>query len=451
MGALKQVAEEEVLESLPKTPEEEEAMALLATLVRAHYLEKSSKFHMAMDFEKLFKLDRLELLKHLEDLDKLDKLDSLDQLKAMDNLKELSKLRELSHLSELKPLQHLDKLEELRELSKLDRLNSLYALDKLGELQNLDSLKNLRELDKLQSIQTLNKLLETHSTTLQPLEHLDKLMELVHLAELKKLEELKELDKLKDLQKLDKLDRINDARFAERLDKLDKLNILEKGTRILIFHQIIGFGLELFKFILAGVLVAFLLSRETGREIAVKALPALGFGNGAQVNLGLKLLVGETSPEDFQVVISDVRKRMDAEIETAFSSSSLLTLKRRLELIGQVQSYSYQGAGIHLSEEAKKKLQDKLAKYHENAVSRLEFDMSIARGKQDTDAENKLREVKLLLIQKQYPQLFEKSIPMWGAYESVNMAAITGAAALKIEDPKTLEELMQKMPGNGAF
>lgn len=508
MEAVKRLELEDSLETNQVKNEEQEAMELLASLVKTHYLEKSNKFHTAVEFEKLFKLDKLEQLKFLEELDKLK---GLEELKALDNLKELAKLRDLSQLSELKPLSHLERLEKLNELSKLERLTSLVHLEKLDNLQSLDKLiqlkelnrlgelnqlqamdnlkelkslqelsrlselkslsqlenleelrdlsklehlgelKNLRDLDKLQSINTLNKLLEEHRTTLAPLMHLEKLMELVRLQDLGKLEELSQLHKLDELNRLDKLDRIDDARFAERLDKLDKLDILEKGTRKLVIQQVIGFGLELFKLMVAGFVIVFLLTRESGREIAVKALPAIGFGSAAQVNLGLKLLVGETTAENFQSIVLDIRKRMDAEIDTVFSTSGLFSIERRIEMINQILSYSYQGNGVDLAKEAKAKMEERLMKLNENTVSRLEFDMALARGRKDVATENLLREIKLLVSQKQYPQLMEKVLPIWGSSEAVIMAAVTGAISLKLQDPGTLEELLRTIPVKGAL
>ncbi len=488
---------EETGDSLIQQKSHDEIMALLSTLVRAHFLEKSNKFEMAMDFEKLFKLESLDRLNQLEELDNLK---SLNQLSRLENLKELSKLRELSHLADLKPLSHLDKLDELKELAKLDRLTSLYKLDnlielrslddltklkdleklhnlssledlkslsnleklsalreltkldllnnlqKLDKLEKLDNLKNLQELEKLEAIDTLNDLLEKNHTTLAPLVHLEKLMELIHLKELDKLDNLSSLVNLEKLKNLDKLDRIEEAKFAERLDKLDKLDILNKGTKSLVISQIISLSFDFIKLIIAGVAIVFLLSRETGREIAVKALPAIGFGNGAQVNLGLKLLVNQTTPENFQSIVNDLRKRIDSEIETALSAEGSLPISRRLEIIGHVLSYNFNGAGISLSKEIDEKLKIKMKKLRETALTRIEYDLSLAKGKQDTIKENQLRELKLLLTQKQYPQLLEKVLPIWSSSHAMAQAAIVGAVSLKITDPGTLEEILNSTP-----
>lgn len=250
---------------------------------------------------------------------------------------------------------------------------------------------------------------------------------------------------------------LNDSmKKLEHFEKLDQLKAIEKLTgqlpdrKTLMIRYVLTFGLETVKLFLAGLVVVFLLSRESGREIAVKTLPALGFGSAGQVNLGLKLMMGETTPENFQVVVADVKKRIDAEMDMAFSPSGLLPLNRRLELISQVKSYSFQGAGVDLSKEVDKKLQERLEKLHETAVARLGFEQSIAKGKQKTAEEEKLREIKLLLIQKQYPMLLEKVLPLWGTSEAITLAAMEGSAQLLINDPSTLDQIINtQMPGKG--
>lgn len=250
---------------------------------------------------------------------------------------------------------------------------------------------------------------------------------------------------------------LNDSmKKLEHFEKLDQLKAIEKLTdqlpdrKTLIIRYVVTFGLETVKLFLAGLVVVFLLSRESGREIAVKTLPALGFGSAGQVNLGLKLMMGETTPENFQAVVSDVKKRIDAEMDMAFSPNGLLPLNRRLELIAQVKSYSFQGAGVDLSKEVDKKLKERLDKLHETAVARLGFEQSLAQGKQKTEIEGKLREIKLLLIQKQYPTLLEKVLPLWGTSEAITLAAMEGSAQLFINDPSTLEQIINtQMPGKG--
>lgn len=441
-------------ETLPKEGKEGEVIDLfklekLELLKNLDQLNKLDSLNELKSLEQLKELEKLnplpEILSKLNDLKSLDKLDSLHTLSNLEQLKELEKL---SHLPDLKPLENLTKLEELQSLNKLDQLTSL---DKLKELSHLTELSQLKELERLQAIKTLGELLENHKEVLTPLIYLEKMKELHRLQELERLNELGMLQKLEELSKLDKLDRIEDAKFAERLDQLDKLHILEKGTRTLVVQQVVGVGLEILKITVAGILIVFMLSRETGREVAVKALPALGFGSAAQVNLGLKLLLGETSPEHFQELLSDLRKRIDSEVDSIFSTSPTLRINRRLELLSQVQSYSFQGAGINLSAETKDKLEKSLLKMHEAALSRIQFDMSLARGRKDTETETRLREIKLLLDQKQFPQLLEKALPLWGQSEAITMAGVAGLVALKIQDPNTLDEVMRVIPGNGVL
>ncbi len=441
MNSLRSADEQSANTSSDKIAEEREITELLATLVRAHYLEKSSKFQLALDFEKLFKLDSLENLKYLEELGRLR---TLEQLVQLDNLKELGKLRDLSHLPELRSLSHLEKLKELEALSKLDRLTQLNQLDKLEELKSIDKLSQLKELDKLNIIHVLGKILQDHQNTLGPLIHLDSLTQLKNLSELNRLSELTQLSQLEQLNKLEKLDRIEDARFANRLDKLDKLDILQKGTRSLVIQQFIGFGLEIFKLGIAGLLIVFLLSRETGREIVVKALPAIGFGSAAQVSLGLKLLIGEMPAADFAAIVSDVRNRIDAEISTVTSPDSSLSIDRRLQLIEQINSYSFQSSGINLSTESKKKLIDAMNKLELRSIEKMDYEIAIANGKGDVESERKLREIKILFVQKQYPKVLEMVLPQWGEKDSMTSAAIVALTTLKLQDPETLEDILRR-------
>lgn len=242
----------------------------------------------------------------------------------------------------------------------------------------------------------------------------------------------------------------------EHFEKLDQLKAIEKLTdqlpdrKTLITRYVLTFGLETVKLFLAGLVVVFLLSRETGREIAVKTLPVLGFGNAGQVNLGLKLMMGETTPEDFQVIITNVKKRIDGEIDFAFSASNFLPLNRRLEIISQIRAYSFKAAGVDLSAEVDKKLQERLNLLHEDAIARLGFEQSIAKGKLNTADEENLREIKLLLQQKQYPQLLAKALPFWGINEAISLAAMEGSIRLLIDDPSTLQQIINnQMPGKG--
>lgn len=399
----------------------------------------------------LIELRELKKLDNLKELSNLDNLSTLKELQKLIQLQELGQLDKLKGLENLTELKSLDQLTQLKDLDQLSQLKSLEQLAQLKELQQLAQLAQLKQLDKLSSVQTLGELLKEHKATLSPLVHLEKLMELVHLNDLSKLEGLNKLSQLSELDKLDKLNKIDDAHFANRLDKLDKIDILGKGTRSLVIQQFIGFGLDIFKLAILTVGIVFLLSRETGREIAVKALPALGFGTAAQVNLGLRLLINETSPEQFQAIVKDVEKRIDAEIAMVFTPGSTLKLRRRMEILHHVQSYSFHLGSVNLAENTKKHLTEQQEKLQAETVSRLEFDMSLARGKDDKETEEQLREIKLLLAQNQYPQLLEKVLPLWGSSDALTMAGVAGAAALQIKDPGTLEDILQRMPGNGAL
>lgn len=484
-----------------KMGDEQEIISLLTSLVRCHYLEKSGQYHMAMDFEKLFKLDTLHQLNKLEDLDQLK---SLDELKSLDNLRQMKELRELTHLSELKSLEHLDrlnglkelsslenlsrltqleqlnhlsllnelkrldelkkldqlkdlnslkeleslshltKLDELKELKRLEILERLEQLKRLEELKNLESLNRLDDLSKLDVINKLSELLREHRTTLAPLESLNELKNLSSLKELRSMEQLSNLNYLERLKDLEKLDRIEDAKFAERLDKLDKLDVLKSGTRKLVVQQVIGTGLEFLKIAIAGVLVFFFLSLETGREITAKALPALGFGESAQVNLALKLLVNETTPEFFESTLRDLRKRIAQELTHVFSLNSLHPLSRRLELLQNVQNYSFVSNGIDLVQENKKLIDSHLADLENDTLAKIEYEYSHAKSKGEADKEDKLRVIKLLLLQKKYPQLLEVTLPQWEKTSAATASALLASIQLQINDTATLKEILRE-------
>lgn len=263
----------------------------------------------------------------------------------------------------------------------------------------------------------------------------------------KLLDPLKELQSLKELEKLKLLANLEKLALLDRLDQIKDFHAVEKTPRSL-KRQILGVGLEAGKFLLAMVTVVFLLTRESGRDIVNKALPAIGFGQGAQVNLGLKLLVGETSPEVFQGLVKDVQSRIRSEAETTFSFDSILPLRRRVEMLDHLQSYSFKGDGIDLAAETSALIRTKFKISETEAISRLEFSRELAKSKGNSKLEVLLRDIHSLLKQKQYPQLLEKALPLWDENEALNMATIVGTLALKLEDPGTLDDIMRRQsPG----
>lgn len=470
-------------DSFNSTDEESERIiSLLTVLLKTHYSQKSQ----VGEIEKLFKLDKLSELRELDKLKSLDKmehlvelqnleqlksltlLERLDSLKRLEDLNKLEALNKMENLSELRSLDKLsaistlnslldnhknvllplEKLSHLEKLSELEKLSSLAKLDNLSDLQKLEQLERLTNLSLLSQLESLSHL--DSMKNLEALEQLNSLQDLGQLTQLGALSNLKELKNLDQLKKLDSLEKIDDIRFAERLSKLDKLDILKQNTKSMVIQQIIGTGLEFLKLAVAGALMIFLLSRETGREIAVKALPAIGFGSGAQVNLGLRLLMSESTPEDFQELIKNVRVRAFSELASAFSIEESLPLQKRIDLLSLALSYSYTGAGVDLSKEVRTEYDKKLAIINESAIDTISYELARAEGANDEKEIAYLREVKILLIQKQYPQVLEKTLPFWNKSRGINMAIVTATASIRLLDPKTLDEVVRNnLPGHG--
>ena len=359
------------------------------------------------------------------------------------------------------PLYAEEAPQEFVQKDQLDKLNFLEETNHQGMLEEYPA--NVNSICEEQSIVSNNMSQSVEQPPLKELgnfemlshqqyiDHLKELHKLIQLQELRQLDKMKDVEILTELKCLSQLPQLKHLEQLAQLKQLDKLNVLEKGTRSLVIQQFIGFGLDILKLTILTVGVIFLLSRETGREIAAKALPALGFGNAAQVNLGLRLLINETSPEQFKAIVEDVEKRIEAEISMVFSHGSTLKLRNRMEILHQVQSYSFHMGNVNLADNAKKRLMNEQSKLEAETISQLEFDISIAQGKANKEKEEQLREIKLLLAQNQYPQLLEKVLPLWGTSDAITMAGVAGASALKLQDPDVLEDILQGMPGKGSL
>lgn len=480
----------------------EELKNLFATLVRAHFLEKSPHFQSALDFERLFRLDELKelqkleklkelgALKELSELQELEKLDRLKELRELDKLgeldhlkflvkledlkqlgqldrllslsgletlRELEKLVELRHLENLdrlKELQGLDKLghldqlrlldqlEKLHQLSQLDRLTSLGHLDSLKHLEKLPELRNLERLDKLSIISLLDQTLKSHQNVLQPLTNLAHLSELTHLGELSKLEKLHELDRLEKLEKLEKLDRIEDAKFAERLDKLDKLDILKQETKKLLISQIVGVTLEVFKFGVAVMIGFLLLTSDRGQKWLNAGLATIGAGGGSRVNLGLKLVASSSQPEQLVQVLEDIRLKVQEHLKLVFTNDPFVSPRRRLEVLSEVTSYRFEQDGYELHDEILDLVKEKQKKLLFQVLKQLDFELSQAKSANDIETEGLLRELKLLIKDDRFAQAFNKAYPLWRKSEAVNLSIILSMTELYLLDPKSLGDYL---------
>lgn len=448
-----------------------EQLAQLGQLSKLDDLKKLDKL------EKLDSLGSLEKLDELSKLDKLQKLSHLDQLKELNQLLELNKLQELGNLrnlSSLKELAHLDKMSELSKLEiinkleyalshhkdiliplkkldhleKLEHLSSLVAMEKLGELKNLTELEKLvllKKLDELQNLSALSELDNLKSLRrLDEMQNLDQLKKLQELQSLGKLDELKSLNHLEKLSQLEKLDRIDDARFAERLERLDKLDILKTESKKLVFQQFVGFFLEVFKFVIAGFCVLFVMTTERGQQVTSKILPAIGFGNSAQTSLALQMLVGQIKEDEFDEIVQQTRKKMEFEISHIFSNDSIITATKRAELLRQIKGYSFASNGVDLGHEADLKIKEKKQILEVEAVESIDYAIGMAKSNSLPDKERILREIKILLMNRKYIELLEMTLPYWSQGQEIVKCAVVAILAIEEESPEVLDKIISK-------
>jgi hypothetical protein len=463
-----------------------ENLGLLSSLEDLQHLKKLEQLVQLAQLNKLEELKKLEKLDSLSSLDKLDelskldklqKLSHLDQLKELNQLIELNKLQELGHLknlTSLKELVHLDKISELSKLdvigklehtlshhkealaplNKLEHLNKLEQLDNLMMMEKLTELKKLSELDKLVLLKKLDELQNLSSLSeldnlkslrrLDEMQNLDQLKKLSELQNLGKLDELKNLNNLEKLGKLEKLDRIDDARFAERLERLDKLDILKTESKKLVFQQFVGFILDVFKFVLAGFCILMVMTTERGQQISSKILPAIGFGNAAQTNLALQMLVSEIPEEDFDDIIQQTRKKMEYEINQIFSLDAIVGFNRRSELIKQVKGYSFSANGVDLGHEAEIKIKEKKQLLEVEAVESIDYAISLAKSQSNSEKEKYLREIKILLMNRKYIELLDKTLPFWSQGQEMVRASLVAILELESEAPEILDKILSK-------
>lgn len=346
----------------------------------------------------------------------------------MDTTLELQIINELKYLKDILELKDLSKLEELRALSQLD---------------NLEKLKELDHLKALDNIQTLERILKDHEKTLAPIE---KLIELRQLNNLDRLKDLSLLEQLSSLKALDKLDLLSDEKFNENLNKLNQLDILKTGSRNLLVQQLSSFFFDILKIIIVSGLMIFFITRESSQEIINKALPAIGLGQSSQVNLGLKLLLEKQTPEEFFLIINDVKSRIQNETNLLFSDSSFVPLSKRLSLLENLKNYSFKTPKIDLKQEVNSTLDRKISIFFSTTINRLEYEEALAKSKDKKNLHNILRETRLLLSQEKFPTALEKSYRYWNSSEALRSAAIISAIKTSLDDPKTLEEIIKNFP-----
>jgi hypothetical protein len=442
-----------------------EQLVQLAQLNKLEELKKLEKLDALSSLDKLdelSKLDKLQKLSHLDQLKELNQLIELNKLQELGNLKNLASLKELVHLDKISELSKLDvigKLEHtlshhkdvlvpLKKLEHLEKLDNLMMMDKLGELKSLSELEKLvllKRLDELQNLTALSELDNLKSLRrLDEMQNLDQLKKLTELQNLGKLDELKNLNYLEKLGQLDKLNRIDDARFAERLERLDKLDILKTESKKLVYQQLVGFLLDVVKFTLAGFCILMVLTTERGQQVTSKILPAIGFGNAAQTSLALQMLVGQIPEEDFEDIVQQTRKKIEFEINQIFSTDSIVSPYRRLELLRQVKGYSYASNGVDLGHEANLKIKEKNQTLEVEAVESLDYAIGMAKSESNAEKERYLREVKILLMNRNYIEVLQKTISEWHSGREMVKASLLAIIYLEQETPDVLDKILSR-------
>lgn len=428
----------------------------LESLKDLKLVESLTELRQLNSLEQLDKLDKLEDLKKLDGLEELYRLNELKNLIFLEELHRLDKINELSklevidrldatltrHHETLRPLKHLDELEKLTSLENLKSLSELESLKKLTQLDKIALLENLDKLDNLKSLSSLDNLRQL--MILDELKNLDQLKKLQKLEGLDKLSDLKNLDQLEKLAHLHKLDRLEDKSFAEQLNKLDKLDILNSESKKLFFQQLIGTGLDVLKLTLAVVFILVVLSSRTGQSIVTKVLPLIGFSNSAQTSLGLQMLMGSIPDEQFEQVLSNVRKKIDFEMDSLFSAQPLPLPVERLGLIKQLNSYEFSEFGADLSFEVKTKMDEKTNALRNQVIEALDFSIGLKKSQGNKDAEKVLREVKILVMNGKFLKALELSLPFWGSDKSMNLVVLISLLEMEKAAPELIERVLNR-------
>ena len=247
-----------------------------------------------------------------------------------------------------------------------------------------------------------------------------------------------------DTEDVTSVEKIDDAKIIHLLNRLDQLESIKIEPKKIIFQKFIETIFEIFKFAAAGACVMVVLSTERGQQIASKAIPALGFGNSAQTNIGLGMLVGQISEEEFEQTILEVRRKIDFEISVIFSNDLITGPVKRLELLRQVKGYAFSNIGIDLSYEVNKKLKDKYAKLETSALEAIDYSLQMAISDDMKEKKLLLKEMKKLLLNRKYIELLEKSLPHWYEGHEMVRTSLVAMIAMDKEAPEVLDKIISR-------
>jgi hypothetical protein len=185
-----------------------------------------------------------------------------------------------------------------------------------------------------------------------------------------------------------------------------------------------------------------ILTTQTGQQVSSKILPNLGFGNAAQTNLGLQLLVNQMDEESFHQILKEIKKKIDYEIAVIFSTDSIIPPEKRLELLRQVKGYAFNSIGANLEDETKFKLKNRYLQLEVESLEAINYSLSLATAQGEKDRERIFKEMKILLMNRKYVELFEKSLPLWYTGREIVKVSLVSMVALDKETPEILDKIL---------
>lgn len=247
-----------------------------------------------------------------------------------------------------------------------------------------------------------------------------------------------DMDLIKSLDK--KLELLNE--LYKQLSELDKLDINKHEPKKFFYTQATGVFLDILKFTLAGICILVILSTEKGQQLTSKALPVLGFGNAAQTNLGLHMLVNQLKTEDFEDVLHEVQKKIDFEIAVLFSPETLNGPRKRLELLRQIKGYNFVSLGSDLFYETDKKLKTRMNSLEKTAGESLNYALTVARAQGNAERENFLEKIKKLYKDRKYVELLKISLPQWNSGSEIVNCSLVALITLDTEAPAFLDQVV---------
>jgi hypothetical protein len=135
---------------------------------------------------------------------------------------------------------------------------------------------------------------------------------------------------------------------------------------------------------------------------------------------------------------------MEYEINQIFSLDAIVGFNRRSELIKQVKGYSFSANGVDLGHEAEIKIKEKKQLLEVEAVESIDYAISLAKSQSNSEKEKYLREIKILLMNRKYIELLDKTLPFWSQGQEMVRASLVAILELESEAPEILDKILSK-------